>query len=395
MKYRMVDLLQCPDCGGAPLDLKAFEKVDAGAVQAQGPGCRFFCSFEKERGRKECSECYRHEITEGILVCTECGLAHPIVAGVPRFVPDWAEDFPWFPEKHAHHLPGHDRRTGLPAGRIKDFKARHASTKASFGFQWLKYEVSDREEDIQDFFSKTGVTQEELNGKLILDAGCGMGRFLMVSGSGGNEVVGLDLSRAVERAYGLTRELPFVHVVQGDLMNPPLRKGAFDLVYSIGVLHHTPSTKKAFRAISGLVRRGGKISVWVYQKWVNPHQDKALVRLFQRTQELVFDGLRKVTTRLPHEWLHCLCHAAVPLGWLQMRIRSRRWLSLLFWPLLIVYVRGHERWQIRLLDTFDWYSPAYQWKHTFEEVFAWYREDGFVRVQKTPSHPIGVTGERA
>jgi len=32
--------------------------------------------------------------------------------------------------------------------------------------------------------------------------------------------------------------------------------------------------------------------------------------------------------------------------------------------------------EARMLDTFDWYSPKYQSKHTYEEVFRWYRDMG-------------------
>lgn len=364
------------------------------ADDVHGPMCNLFCAFQRWYGTKNCKACYEHEIMNGILLCEGCGRFFPVIDGIPRFNPDWAEDFPSFQRHYEGMFPGKLREPYGISFRVRKFKTEHASTKASFGFQWLNFAVTDREEDVSDFFSKTGVTRDFLRGKLILDAGCGMGRFLMVSACGNNEVVGLDLSRAVERAYGLTKSLPFVHVIQGDLMRPPLRKKVFDFIYSIGVLHHTPSTEKAFHSISDLARRGGTLSVWVYQKWVFPDQDNPLVRMFQRTQEIIFDCLRKITVRLPHKLLHYLCYVAVPLGWAQMRIRSHRWLTFLFWPVLIVYVRGHERWQIRLLDTFDWYSPAYQWKHTFDEVFGWFRKESFERVRKTPSHPVGVTGER-
>jgi hypothetical protein len=74
-----------------------------------------------------------------------------------------------------------------------------------------------------------------------------------------------------------------------------------------------------------------------------------------------------------------------------MKIKKSSALKLFFWPFLLLYVRGHDKWQIRLLDTFDWYSPKYQWKHTYDEVFGWFGEEGFSRIEKTASLPIGVT----
>jgi SAM-dependent methyltransferase len=394
MKLRLLDLLQCTECGHAPLELRVFEKKETPlGVEATAPRCGFFCEFEKENGRKDCTACYQVEIMNGLLLCDRCSRFYPVIDGIPRFTPDWTEDHPWFSGRYGAMLPGRPQATDSSA-QVREFKRAHASTKASFGFQWLKFEVTDREEDIQDFFSKTGVARGFLDGKLIMDAGCGMGRFLMVSGEAKSEVVGLDLSAAVERAYNLTEALPFVHVIQGDLMNPPLRKGIFDFIYSIGVLHHTPSTEKAFHSISRLVASGGKVSVWVYQTWVSPEQKNPLVRFYQHTQEILFDAARRITTRLPHNILHHLCYVAVPLGWIQMKVRTIPVLRILFFPLLLPYVRGHEDWRIRLLDTFDWYSPRFQWKHTYEEVFGWYEQDGFESIRKTSELPVGVTGER-
>src|SRR5690242_631794 len=70
---------------------------------------------------------------------------------------------------------------------------------ASFGFQWhafrttqLDHEESRRSE--KDFQSRTGFHPEDLRGKLVLDVGCGMGRFAEVATRWGARVVGIDLS---------------------------------------------------------------------------------------------------------------------------------------------------------------------------------------------------------
>src|SRR5579872_4171820 len=100
--------------------------------------------------------------------CKDCGREYPLVDGVLRFVD--AQDY---------------------AG--------------SFGFQWLKHdrtqldgEKSHRSE--LDFMEKTGLGPEDFAGKLVLDVGCGMGRYAEVITRWGAHVVGIDLSRAVEAA---------------------------------------------------------------------------------------------------------------------------------------------------------------------------------------------------
>ena len=98
----------------------------------------------------------------------------------------------------------------------------------------------------------------DLAGRLVLDAGCGGGRYARLVGAHGARVVGVDLSAAVEKAAALCAELPDVAIVQADLLDLPLAEGAFDLVYSIGVCT-TPPTRAALsrRSPGGSSREDG------------------------------------------------------------------------------------------------------------------------------------------
>jgi SAM-dependent methyltransferase/uncharacterized protein YbaR (Trm112 family) len=391
MKYRLLDILHCPECWNFPLNLEIFKKQGFSFEEKiENIKCANLCAFEKDGNKKDCNVCYSEEIDMGVLFCNTCHKCYPIIEGIPRFNPDWYEDFPQFIEMYKNELSKRVYTKWMPE-EFKEFKRFQGATKKSFGFQWLRYEVTDREEDIKDFFSKTGITSEFLERKLILDAGCGMGRFLMVSTRSDNEVIGIDLSASIERAYKITKNLPFVHIIQGDLMRPPFREEAFDFIYSIGVLHHTPNTKKAFKSISRLVKKKGRISIWVYQLWVSPELKVKYKRVFAKIQELIFNNVRKITTRLPHKLLHYLCYIAIPLGWFQMQIRKNIYTKIFLWPFLLIVVNNHKKKHIRLLDTFDWYSPKYQWKHTYDEVFGWFSEEKFEGIEKTLSHPVGVT----
>src|SRR5258708_11355682 len=80
-------------------------------------------------------------------------------------------------------------------------------------------------------------------------------------------VIGADLTRAslllgasAARRFGLDR----VQFVETDLRRPGLRAGAFDVVYSSGVLHHTPDPRASFARIVQLARPGGMIVVGLY-----------------------------------------------------------------------------------------------------------------------------------
>ncbi|MGH6628498.1 MAG: hypothetical protein ACREB3_02070, partial [Burkholderiales bacterium] len=95
---------------------------------------------------------------------------------------------------------------------------------------------------------------------------------------------------------------------------------------------------------------------------------------------------RAFTTRMPPRWLYGLCHAAIPLYHLY-RIP-------LFYPLrLLTKIAMDPAPEWRVLDTFDWYSPKYQWKHTYSEVQGWFQAADLVEVEVLP-RPVAVRGKK-
>jgi hypothetical protein len=54
----------------------------------------------------------------------------------------------------------------------------------------------------------------------------------------------------------------------------------------------------------------------------------------------------------------------------------------------------HPDWRWRWLDTFDWYTPRYQWKLLYPEVFRWFRESGFQEIEIFDG-PIRMRGRKA
>jgi SAM-dependent methyltransferase len=101
----------------------------------------------------------------------------------------------------------------------------------------------------------------------IADIGCGTGQMSLYLARADRVVVGADLTRAslllgaaAARRFGLER----VTFVETDLRTPGLQAGAFDVVYSSGVLHHTPDPRASFARIATLARPGGMIVLGVY-----------------------------------------------------------------------------------------------------------------------------------
>ena len=250
----------------------------------------------------------------------------------------------------------------------------------TFGYQWNRFArtqldsagATTRSRDT--FLEKTGLSLSDLRGKTVLDVGCGMGRFAEVVAEAGARIVAIDLSSAVDAAAANLSRFGNAAVVQADVFSLPFAPESFDLVYSIGVLHHTPDTRRAFLALPQFVRRGGLAAIWVYHHGL---------RWYLLTSRLY----RLATTRLPKDVLLRLCRIADPLGALERRGKIGAAIQWLF-P-----VSTHPDPQWRILDTFDWYSPRYQWTHSDQEVESWFREAGFGEIWHGP-FPVSVRGVR-
>lgn len=103
-------------------------------------------------------------------------------------------------------------------------------------------------------------------GLKVLEIGCGLGTDGAQFAEAGAHYTGVDLTdAAVELArkrfelFGLSGEFQ-----TADAENLPFPDESFDLIYSHGVLHHTPDTAKAIREIHRVLRRGGRAMVMLY-----------------------------------------------------------------------------------------------------------------------------------
>ena len=302
------------------------------------------------------------QITEGLLHCVGARHVYPIVRSIPRILLSAFEQEQEFTANHRELIATYGSASHAATPEIEQ-------TKRGFGRQWNTYQVQRPEEDLAYFCSKTGVDSSYLGGKLVLDAGCGSGRYSRIAGEAEAIVIGVDLSLAVETAASNTSHLLNVHILQSDIFQLPFKPQLFQFIYSIGVLlHHTPDTKKALFSLIPLLTNCGEIAIWLYPRWPAP------VELYNQL-------LRAITTRMSHETLHRLAVGMEPLGLLKLKLLTAdRWWRRLFGQLLrgmTIGVSYHPDRELRICDTFDWFSPPYQWHHTNVEVESWFRELGF------------------
>lgn len=203
MKLRLLKLLICPDCKGKVA-------IERGVIEAE-------------------------EITDGALKCSSCKRLFQVVRGVPDFSPDKLEEL-------------------------------EAKTARCFAYEWTNFKEFDPASEKGAFLDWIKPLQESFfKDKLVLDAGCGMGRHsYLASTFGARDVVSVDLSDSVYAAMENTKKFDNVHIIKADLRKLPFGEGLFDYIFSIGVLHHLGSPEKGFEALAKVLKVGGTISVWVY-----------------------------------------------------------------------------------------------------------------------------------
>jgi SAM-dependent methyltransferase len=239
----------------------------------------------------------------------------------------------------------------------------------SFGFQWHRYartqlDTAEIKESEYNFRIKTGLSPEDVEGKLILDVGCGMGRFAEVATRWGAKVVGIDLSAAAEVAARNLADRDFV-AFRADVFHLPFALSSFDCIYSLGVLHHTPDCEAAVKVLPQFLKPGGILAVWLYSgynKWYR-----------------FTDIYRRWTHSMSPRTLHGILRVAVPFFY--HVDRGLRKIPVVGKPTAGVIhhvfpVNRQADAEARILDTFDWYSPQYQSKHTYEQVFRWFESCG-------------------
>ncbi|MCC6763113.1 MAG: methyltransferase domain-containing protein [Deltaproteobacteria bacterium] len=237
MRRRLLDLIVCPRCHCA-LDLRAYTSDGRGSAE--------------------------EEVLDGLLRCGSCSGEFPVIGGVPRLLEPrllrrMAPRYPEYFRAHPRLLGDDDGDEHVLADTLESFTRQRLDLPPpgpALVAQWHR--------NFRRYVDGT-IGEGALRGKLVLDVGCGFGRHMYVAGLEGAEVVGVDLSGGVDRAYAVNRRRTRCHVVQANVLDRPFRDGVFDVVWSFGVLHHMPDPAAGFRAIVPFARPdGGTVVVWVY-----------------------------------------------------------------------------------------------------------------------------------
>lgn len=313
MKPALLEMLCCPACG-QDLTLRAGEEGDG-------------------------------DVESGELACIGCGDTYPILRSVPRFV-------------------------------AADNYARN------FGYQWNRFRQTQLDSNVgqpisrQRFLRESGWRPEDLEGKLVLDVGCGAGRFAEVALSFGARLVAVDYSGAVDACWANFGPHPHLDVIQADMRRLPLRPAQFDYVYCFGVLQHTPDVRESFLSLPPMLRPGGRLAVdlypktgreWLWSKyWLRPLTKRIDEARLLRVIEVVAPPLLAVSDLL----------GRVPVVGRRLR-----------YLVPVVNYRGLQPLtdaqlvEFGILDTLDMLAPAHDHPQTVETVAGWFAETALVDVE--------------
>ena len=327
MQTKLLDLLACPECGTA-LSCAVSEKEKDG------------------------------EIVSGRLECASGAHQFPIEDAIPRFVPR---------ENYA----------------------------ASFGYQWNRFKVEQLDSangtglSADRWYSETGWTRDWLKDKWVLDAGCGAGRFLDVAAEGEAQVVGLDISSAIDAARANLGGRQNVHFVQASIYNPPFRPGVFDGCYCIGVVQHTPDPQLAIGTLPHFLRAGGRIAITAYERkpWTLFYGKYLMRPLTKRVdKQKLLSGIKGMMPVL------------FPLTNVLFRLPLAGRLFMFVIP-VANYVHeprltAQQRYEWAILDTFDMLSPQYDQPRTQDEIETALASAGIKNLRRLENSGVNIVGEK-
>ena len=261
----------------------------------------------------------------------------------------------------------------------------------SFALQWNRFKTNQIDAVngtglSMRRFAETGWRIEELEGRTVLEAGCGAGRFTRIFAEARARLVSFDYSAAVDACSENNGHFPNATLLQCDIFAMPFRRDAFDFVFCHGVLQHTPDPKGAFMALAASVKPGGRLSIDIYRKdgLIRPWKSKYL--------------WRPLTTRMKPEALLAFLEWFIP-KWLPIDTSIKRipkignYLGSVIpcWNYYQTDLRPEQKVAWAIMDTFDALAPAYDLPARLEDVAAWFAELGWTDIEVRPGGN-GVVG---
>ena len=249
----------------------------------------------------------------------------------------------------------------------------------NFSFEWKihqKTQLDNKKNDTSEknFNTRFGFDKIFWEKKKVLDVGFGTGRYAIVPLKYGAHVTGIDLSDSIQVAKKNLKDFDKAVLVEADLYSLPFAEESFDVIYSFGVLHHTPDPYSAFKGLLKFLKPGGHICITLYQKSGMYHSSRYI---------------RKVTTKLNTKLLYFIVCIFVSMLYIPYKFLGFRYGILgRFMPISL----SNNLYEA-VLDTFDCYSPKYQFTYDIHEVYDWFKSSNMKEIDIRPQD-VTILGKK-
>lgn len=289
-------------------------------------------------------------IKEAILACTSCNTEFPIKNFIPRFVSENNYSNNFGLQWNIHYKTQYDSYINKPITRNRFFETTH----------W----------------------NSDLTGEIILEAGCGAGRFTEQVLQTGATLISFDYSSAVDANYKNNGIHDKLFIVQADIRCPPFCFGSFDKIFCFGVLQHTPNPEQSFNSLPRFLKKTGHLAIDVYKK---NRFGKLLSFTPAPPSKYLF---RPLTKRMPAQLLYKMIRVYINMMWPICKIirkipkvgRQLNWLLL---------VADHSDLELSdetarewaYLNTFDMLSPSYDIPQRLSTVRQWFVNASFKKFE--------------
>ena len=338
-------------------------------------------------------------VVEGVIHGAE-GTWYPIIDGVPCFLTGAMQpDLTAFAKRH-----------GLPApksGATRQAAAEQALTNETFSDKWRRFKNYGHNEAHQEFLfgwycKKFGLPDIAAlkafyrSKSRVLEVGPGSGfNTKFIAQNSDAEVFALDVSDAAFTTHENTRGLANCHVVQADLMLSPFPDEHFDFIIADGVLHHTPNTRDAVRALYAKVKRGGQFFFYVYRQmgaarfYADRHIRSEFTKLSPEDCYKACEGLTELGRELSR--LNAKITLDKPIPALGIPAGTHDVQRLVYYNFVKCFWNDAFDYETNNMVNFDWYHPHNAWQHSVGEVESWLKELGVEEYSFHDANPNGIS----